>query len=250
MSSEIFSNISPLYLATGLFTAVWGFTALRLFTAVWGMKALPFRRVALRTPLLAVVLSICLSGACWGQSAKLSPELRGANVPADLDVIIQYNQTPSESDEQLVVANGGVVKRKFRYVKGHVYHVPAGALNNIASSSNVAYISPDRPLNGLLDQADVTIGANLAASYGVSGSGIGVAVIDSGIANVPDLKGKVVYSRNFNTNTTLGDAYGHGTHVAGIIAGSGKESTGSQFFRTFHGVAERSRHGQHYDRGN
>jgi hypothetical protein len=97
MSSEIFSNISPLYLATGLFTAVWGFTALRLFTAVWGMKALPFRRVALRTPLLAVVLSICLSGACWGQSAKLSPELRGANVPADLDVIIQYNQTPSES---------------------------------------------------------------------------------------------------------------------------------------------------------
>ena len=85
MGSLIFGIIK----STSLFTAVWGFAALRVFTAVWGMKALQFSRIKFRTPLLAVLLSICLSGACWGQNAKLSPELQGGNVPADLDVIIQ-----------------------------------------------------------------------------------------------------------------------------------------------------------------
>jgi subtilisin family serine protease len=35
----------------------------------------------------------------------------------------------------------------------------------------------------------------------------------------------------------LADTYGHGTHVAGIIAGSGKNSTASRYFYTFKGIA-------------
>ena len=53
-----FGNMRPSSLAAWLFTAVWGFIALRVFTAVWGMKALRFRHITLRTPLLAVVLII------------------------------------------------------------------------------------------------------------------------------------------------------------------------------------------------
>ena len=195
------------------------------------------KRPRFNAPLLAFTVGIVVSTACWGGNAKLSPELQGPNA-RKLDMIIQYMQNPTSNDDQNVVANGGTVKSKFQHVKGGVYHVPSGSLNNIANAPNVAYISPDRTLRGLLDQADVTIGANLAASYNVNGAGVGVAVIDSGISNVADLQGRVAYSQLFNTNTTLGDAYGHGTHVAGIIAGSGKDSTGSQFFRTFHGVAQ------------
>ncbi len=115
-------------------SAVWGFTALGVFTAVWGMKALRFRSMTLRTPSLSVVLSICLSGACWGASEKLSPELRGANASPDLDVIIQYKQVPTNADHQTVAEKGGVMKRQFRYVRGGVYHVPSSALDDIAKA--------------------------------------------------------------------------------------------------------------------
>ena len=116
--------------------------------------------------------------------------------------------------------------------------MPASALARLAADPDVAYISPDRPLQGLLDQADAAIGASAAATYGLTGAGVGVAVIDSGIGPSDDLSGKVVYEQQFVSNTNAQDAFGHGTHVAGIIAGSGLDSTGSKYTRTFHGVAE------------
>jgi subtilisin family serine protease len=61
------------------------------------------------------------------------------------------------------------------------------------------------------------------------GTGIGVAVIDSGIAPHPDLNNasggsRVVYSQSFvaGDTTSTSDKFGHGTHVAGLIGGTGK----------------------------
>ena len=75
--------------------------------------------------------------------------------------------------------------------------------------------------------------------------GIGVAVIDSGITPVDDLgptsahgPSRLVYNANFVPGeTTTADPYGHGTHVAGLIAGNGADSNGSSYARTFLGIA-------------
>ena len=130
------------------------------------------------------------------------------------------------ANHQSVLRLGGKLKHEFGAIKARHYSVPARALAQLAANPDVAYVTPDRPLQGLLDQADAAIGASAAATYGLTGAGVGVAVIDSGIGPSDDLSGKVVYEQQFVSNTSSQDAFGHGTHVAGIIAGSGLDSTG------------------------
>jgi serine protease AprX len=68
------------------------------------------------------------------------------------------------------------------------------------------------------------------------GQGVSVAVVDSGVYKTPDIKSRVIASVNFNSGThRSSDKYGHGTFVAGVIGGDGKDSNGS-----FIGVAPKT----------
>ena len=70
----------------------------------------------------------------------------------------------------------------------------------------------------------------LLGSPAVSGKGVGVAVVDSGIASHAALSGKVAFSVNFATGATgTNDEFGHGTHIAGLIAGSASSSPTSLY---------------------
>src|SRR6266852_1652061 len=208
-----------------------------LETTTWGA------RLALLTLITLVVAGLCLADGKHKLSKDLDA-LKGSNSGASVDVIIQFNQTPTEAHHQKVQNKGGVLKTKLDFIKGAHYSVPVESLDALADDPDVVYISPDRRLNGSLDNTAAAVNAKAAWQAGWDGTGIGVAVIDSGITYHSDLystggsgaKLRIIYSQDFVGGGT-NDYYGHGEHVAGIIAGSGKDSNYSGYTRHFKGIA-------------
>ena len=139
---------------------------------------------------------------------------------------------------------GGTILGQLPLINGIVAQLDGNGIQSLSNQSNVVYISPDRPLSPSLSNATVAVNAQFAWQSNYTGAGIGVALIDSGVSNHPDLYqgvlpfSRVVYQQSFVPgNSSPNDQFGHGTHVAGLIAGDGLSSTGPFYSKTFKGIA-------------
>jgi subtilisin family serine protease len=84
----------------------------------------------------------------------------------------------------------------------------------------------DRKVRANLDRSVPQIGAPAAWSSGYDGTGVTVAVLDTGIdAGHPDLTGTLAEAKNFTPNPDTVDHFGHGTQVASTVLGRGTGST-------------------------
>ena len=133
---------------------------------------------------------------------------------------------------------GGVPGRQLPILNAVVADVPNVALPILAGNSLVLKVALDRAVRGSNERTGVTVGATaVRQALGYDGSGVGVAVIDSGIASwhddlmrtgVPGSQRVDQFVDFVNGRPSPYDDYGHGTHVAGIIAGNGFDSGGAR----------------------
>jgi subtilisin family serine protease len=117
-----------------------------------------------------------------------------------------------------------------------VLDAPNFSLPILGVNPQVRRLSIDRPVVGVNERTGVTTGAAaVRQQLGYDGAGVGVAIIDSGIdASHDDLRDSAGGTRVARFIDFLGgaeapsDDYGHGTHVAGIVAGNGFDSSGAR----------------------
>lgn len=149
--------------------------------------------------------------------------------------------------EGQVSALGGQVRRRLPALSAIAVTVPGRAEARLAALPGVLGVAPDAPVKVLGAATSdggppsvfrKVVGSDDAAvKKGADGSGVGVALIDTGIADVPDLAGRIQPIRddtgqsrpclNLSGEPDCSDSYGHGTFVAGLIAGDGSSSGGT-----------------------
>lgn len=143
-------------------------------------------------------------------------------------VTVGKGKNKDNVENALTKAKGEKIKH-YKLANAFSAKVKVKDIKSIAGVPDVERIYPDFKVKVALDDSVPIIRADtLWSKY--NGSGITVAVIDTGIdKNHPDLKNKVVNEVSFAPDEpSPEDGFGHGTHVAGIVAGSGAAS-GSKY---------------------
>jgi hypothetical protein len=145
------------------------------------------KNLRVRSAAFALVLVPFLG---FSSSAKLAPDLSQIDPQSRVDVIIQFAMPPGDQQHASILQRGGLLKTNLDLVQAAVYSIPAVALEALASNPAIVYISPDRDVAPALDYANATVGAPIALQYGWDGTGVGIAVIDSGITDGRDFLDK------------------------------------------------------------
>lgn len=168
-------------------------------------------------------------------TSKLSPDLASAiesGTEGDLDLIIRFKEgaTSRGVGTHSVTSRNVRLRHDLSLIRSAAIRVPAAEIASLAANGEIEYITPDRDITPTLDKGRGATQADVQwSTTGYDGYGVRIAIIDSGInsneAFVNGTSSRLVYQKSFITGvTSTADGYGHGTHVASIIAGDGEGS--------------------------
>ncbi len=217
--------------------AVWGRSfAIGLMAVFLAAFALPVEAAQKRATKSQISRDSKVSAkkAARQQHRKLDRALNDvAEGNGESHVIVEFIDDADSSSR--IRSHGGRDGRRLRILRARAARMPNAMLRRLADDPKVKRVHLDRETTGELARTVATIGArSVRYQYGYTGRGIGVAVIDSGITpwhndlTVANRQGQRVtkFVDFVNGQTEKYDDWGHGTHVAGVIAGNGYDSKG------------------------
>ena len=192
------------------------------------MRCIPALLTVTSVMVLLLGISACSVSADCSQTdlatQKISRDLRVQMLERPAEAVTVLVQLKGEEYldevESSLRGKGGVIMGKHRIGDVIVVDIPADRIRDIARDSSVKTISPNRVYRALLQDSVPQINAPVMWESGCTGSGVRIAIFDTGIDLAhPALQGKVVLNRTFTGEGHAYDVYGHGTHCAGIAAG-------------------------------
>jgi len=198
---------------------------------------------------LSAAVSRRTSGTSWKKrriaaaGAAVVAALAGASIShapaasASSNETVIVTGTGLVSAAEAVLGLGGTLVTQFHLINGVEAVIPAivesalAALPGIVVTPDVSVnVQANPPSTGPHTPSDVFLqqtGATQLAAAGDTGGGVTVAVLDTGIDNLPDFSGRLIGGVDLTGgNSPFQDSYGHGTFVAGLIAGNGASSGG------------------------
>ncbi len=172
--------------------------------------------------------------------AFLAPLLAAKPASGRSSVILKLDGDLSPARQARLRALGADVTRRLPLIGSVSATVPTRSLAQVAALPFVARLSADLSVRKCDEFTEASSGADTAfQQYGLTGQGVTVAVIDSGVFPYADISGRVLAGVSFvPKDPSTFDACGHGTHVAGIVAGNGAYSSGAFYYtHSYYGVA-------------
>ncbi|WP_050987007.1 S8 family peptidase [Saccharomonospora xinjiangensis] len=154
---------------------------------------------------------------------------------ADVPVMVSYAEGRRPARSRALADGAATSVRPLAAINGEAVRAEKGKATRYWKSvapmlrpgNEIAHLWLDAPMTATSDSTVPQIGAPEVWESGHTGEGVRVAVLDTGIdAEHPDLDDAVVEAEDFTGEDTTDDSNGHGTHVAGIIAGDGTASEG------------------------
>ena len=174
-----------------------------------------------------MVLLMLMSVTCaWAGNAK-DAQTGGEN---KVKVIIGYVDKPNQADEDMIRGHGGKTRHTYHIINAKAVEIPEQAIDRIKNNPRVAYVEEDAKVYALgetLPWGVDRIDAEIVHADNNKGTGVKVAIIDSGIdKDHPDIEANIKGGVNFVSTPPWrpadpdkwDDDNGHGTHCAGIVA--------------------------------